>query len=146
MTPLTAHELLLIGATPDSPLPAGGLEFTGTLCSGSGSASSWTDLFNPFFAKRFRLTFINGSLNLRLDGPIEWQSPQQFEIGGRNWEFCPLILADVATGLAFRGNRDRPDLLEVASPVLLRERLGNPADGTRIPLRLLAGTILRPAA
>jgi hypothetical protein len=145
-TPLTAQELLLIGAKPGSTLPSGGLDLIGTLYSGSGSASSWTSLFNPFFAPRFGLTFINGSLNLRLDAPIEWDDPHHFEIGGRTWEFCPLILAEVAIGLAFRGNRDRVDLLEVASPVFLRERLGGASDGTRVPLRLLAGTFLRPAA
>ena len=139
-------ELLLIGAKPGSVLPDGGLRLTGTLYSGSGSASAWTYLFNPFFVERFGLTFVNGSLNLRLDGPIEWEDPRQLEIGGRTWEFCPLILAEAAIGLAFRGNRDRPDLLEVASPVFLRERLGDAADGARVPLRLLAGTFLRPAA
>jgi hypothetical protein len=127
-------------------LPRGGLEIVGVLASGSRSASSWTDLFNPFFGERFGITFVNGSLNLELGNAIEWENPRQFEIGGRSWEFCPIVLDEQALGVAFRGNRERPDLLEIASPVGLRARLGDLKDGARIRCRLLSGQLLRPAA
>jgi len=118
----------------------------GVVASGSGSASSWMHLFNPFFGQLLNVTFVHGSLNLELGEPIEWKDPQQFEIGGRSWEFCPITLSEQAIGIAFRGNRQRRDLLEIASPARLRQRLGILQDGAKVRCRLLSGGFLRPAA
>ena len=59
-------------------------------------------------------------------------------------QFCPVILEEVAVGLAFRANSDTPTFLEVLSPVCLREHISNRHDGASIPIRLLAGSKLRP--
>ena len=135
-----------MGQTLSPALPTCGLVIVGVLASGSGSATRWTDLFNPVFREHFKITLINGSLNLQLGKSIEWQDPSQLEIGGHVWEFCPIVLDEGALGVAFRSNRKRPDLLEIASPIYLRARLGGLKDGAQIHCRLLSGQLLRSAA
>jgi hypothetical protein len=78
--------------------------------------------------------------------PLSWQEPLRLEICGRYWEFVPVILKEMALGVAFRGNRERLNLLEIASPVKLRERLATPNDGQIIQTRLLSGLLLQSAA
>jgi len=147
MASFTHEELVLLGRHPGAPLPIGGQSITGTVRSGNRSAHQWTYMFNPVFHATYGVTFFPGSLNLHLSEPANWQEPLRVEIGGRDWEFCPVVLESRAIGLAFRGNRLHPELLEVASPVCLRDRLENLEDDAMVSITLLPGTVLaRPGA
>jgi hypothetical protein len=104
------------------------------------------DAFTPVFDSLYGVTLLEGSLNLRLPEPVEWEDPFVLDIDGRHWEFCPVVLEEKAVGVVFRADRLSPDLLEIASTVHLRSTLGGLADGTTIAVRLLPGWDLRPAA
>ena len=79
------------------------------------------------------------------EAPLEWERPMPVSTGDYPaGQFCPVILEEVAVGLAFRANSDTPTFLEVLSPVCLREHISNRHDGASIPIRLLAGSELRP--
>ena len=132
------EELRLIGITPGQALPADGLVVHGVLTSGTGSSKTWTDQFETEFGQRWGIRLQEGSLNLQLPAPIGWNEPLTIRISGQTWEFVPVILNEMAIGVAFRGNRLRPDLLEIASPVRLRDRLGTRDDGIQISARLLS--------
>lgn len=137
----TESELALLATGGPLKLPLGGRSTSGEVLGGrdtTRSARVWTDSFGPVFAANLGITFEPGSLNLRVK-PLEWESPWSFRINSSTWEFCPIILAERAVGLAFRGDRQRSDLLEIASPVHLRTVLGNLQDGDQIEVRLLPG-------
>jgi hypothetical protein len=145
VTDITESELRLLGIPTGSTLPPGGLSVIVRVASGHGSASHWTDLFAPVFEARFGVRLHGGSLNLWAPGPLEWPEPESMTAPGITGEFCPIILAETAVGVAFRGNRDEPEYLEVLSPVFLRPRLGNVQDGELIAVRLLPGRLLKRA-
>ena len=141
-------ELALLGLASDAALPSGGHHVRGELLGGDDtthSAEAWTDTFNPVFGSQVGVRFERGSFNLRVQ-PVEWQAPWSLLIRTQVWEFCPLIIEECAVGLAFRGNRARPDLLEVALPVHLRTVLGGLANGAWLTSRLLPGRPLWSAA
>jgi hypothetical protein len=54
------------------------------------------------FHGRFAVTLWPGSLNLWASGEIVWESPMHITAGGVSGEFCPVILEEVAAGVAFR--------------------------------------------
>jgi CTP-dependent riboflavin kinase len=139
------EELRLIGLSHGQPLPADGLVVHGVLKSGTGSSKTWTDQFETEFGQRWGIRLQEGSLNIQLPAPIGWNEPLTIRISGQTWEFVPVVLNEIAIGVAFRGNQLRPDLLEIASPVKLRDRLGTRDDGIRISVRLLSGLLLGSA-
>jgi hypothetical protein len=104
------------------------------------------DAFTPVFESLYGVTLIEGSLNLRLAEPVEWEDPFVLDIGGRHWEFCPVVLEERVIGVVFRADRLAPELLEIASTVQLRSALGGLADGATVGVRLLPGWDLRPGA
>jgi hypothetical protein len=129
-------------------VPPGGTALVGTVLGPPdtrGTAAEWTDAFTPVFEALYGITLFRGSLNLRLDPPVEWEDPFSLDVGGRHWEFCPVVVAEREAGVAFRGNRDFPNLLEIASTVHLRSALGGLADGDAVPVRILPGWDLKPA-
>jgi len=142
---ITRAELVLLGSSVADELPTGGQILKVTVCCGSGTAHTWTEMLAPFLRDRYGINVEPGSLNLWADGEILWRQPFTADAGGREWELCPLVLEERAIGVAFRSNRDSPEFLEVLSPVKLRSRLGNAKDGDRIRIRLLSGTDLGPA-
>ena len=141
----TSDELRLLGLLSGASLPSGGQHLELTVCSGHGSAKVWTDALGPFFLQRFGITLVDGSLNLRSENAIDWDSPFQTPAANMIWELCPLILAERAIGVAFRANPLEPRYLEVLSPTRLRERLDQAKDGDRFHCRLLSGSALAPA-
>lgn len=142
---ITPEELVLFGLAPGSPLPQGGKPLVLTLRSNSGSAQIHTDRLAPMVRTLFGIELYPGSLNLWSEAPLEWERPMPVSTGDYPaGQFCPVILEEVAVGLAFRANSDTPTFLEVLSPVCLREHISNRHDGASIPIRLLAGSELRP--
>jgi len=130
-------------------IPPGGVRLTGRVLGPSetpGTSQIWMEAFTPVFDSLYGVELVPGSLNLRLPGSIEWEDPFVLDIGGRHWEFCPVVLDEKAVGVVFRADRLSPDLLEIASTVHLRSALGGVADGAMIAVRLLPGWDLRPAA
>jgi CTP-dependent riboflavin kinase len=138
---VTADELRLL-QEPSLPAQILGLPFSGVVADGTGSAATWTDEFQRLFGASLNVTFHPGSLNLSLRARLDWPEPFLLPDGSQPWEFCPVVLEERAIGIAFRGNRERPDLMEIASPVLLRARLvveaGSAVRGRLLPGRLLA--------
>lgn len=102
-------------------------------------------MLEPVLASRYGITLEAGSFNLWAEGDVEWREPFETLTGNRHWELCPIILEEKAVGVAFRGNRETPRLLEVLSPVRLRTRLGGARDGDRVQVRLLPGSALGAA-
>jgi len=98
------------------------------------------------FWQRWRVELVPGSFNVEFLEPLTWDRPCSLEICGRQWEFVPVILQELAVGVAFRGNLERLNLLEIASPVRLRDRLRLPDNGRVVRGRLLSGLLLRSAA
>ena len=123
-------------------LPVGGQVFEVVVCSGSGTANTWTDMLTPVLAPKYGIALEPGSLNLWAGTNIVWCEPLELFAGDRNWELCPIIIEEKAIGVAFRANRETPRLLEVLSPVRLRTRLGDAKDGDRVSVRLLPGSDL----
>lgn len=87
-----------------------------------------------------------GSLNLWASHEIVWESPVRLVAGGFLAKFCPVVLEEVAAGVAFRAPPYTLKYLEVLSPVELRPRLGGLEDGKMISVRLLSGDVLKSAA
>jgi hypothetical protein len=137
-------EIRLFGLQAVSP-PEGGLAGAGKLVSHTGTAKVHTDELTPYFQQHFRLGLHEGTFNLELDGPITWPEASVILTTAHQWEVCPIVLKEAAVGIAIRGNLERPDLLEIISPVRLRARLGDIEDGALVPFRLLAGSTLKPA-
>ena len=130
-------------------LPPGGVHLVGTVLGPpdtTGTAAEWTDAFTPIFESLYGVTLFRGSLNLRIETPAEWEDPFSLDVGGRHWEFCPVVVAEREVGVAFRGNREYPNLMEIAATVHLRSALGNLGDGASVAVRLLPGWDLKPAA
>ncbi len=111
-----------------------------------GTSRTWTDGFTPVFESLYGVTLAAGSLNLRMRAPVEWEDPIVLDIGGRHWEFCPVVLEEREVGVAFRADRRAGDLLEIASTTHLRTALGGLDDGASVAIRLLPGWDLRPPA
>ena len=142
---VTAEELALLGLSPGDDLPEGGQGLDVTVCCGTGTARTWTDVLEPLLATRYRIHLEPGSFNLWAEFDVEWLEPAKEWAGNRKWELCPIILEEKAVGVAFRANRDAPRFLEVLSPVRLRIRLGAARDGDRIRVRFLPGSALGAA-
>lgn len=142
---LTRQELAILPLEPGDALPSGGRIVHGRTFSGSGTAKDHTDLFLAAFRRRWGIELEPGSLNVQLDSPTEWEGPCTL-LPGTSWEFIPVIINDEqAIGVAFRGNRVRSDLLEIASPIKLRTRLGCPEPmQAQVAVRLLSGALLEP--
>ena len=102
--------------------------------------------FRPPFNELFGVTLWPGSLNLWASEPIAWDDPFGLSAAGVAGEFCPVVLEEVAVGVAFRAPPYTPEYLEVLSPVELRPRLGGLQDGQMVGVRLLSGDLLRTAA
>jgi hypothetical protein len=143
---VTPEELALLRLPAEAELPRGGEQLTLALRSGHGSASTWTYLFGPSFYEQFGITFWPGSLNLWGPRPITWDRPYCLVAGGVTGQFCPVILEEVAVGVAFRAQPFTLEYLEVLSPVELRPRLGGLQDEQMVRVRLLSGDLLGPAA
>jgi hypothetical protein len=143
---ITTAEWRLVAIDSELGLPLGGQELLVRIESGSHSAETWTSLFGPIFTTRLGVKLYPGSLNLRSDYSVEWDTPLCIQVNAINGEFCPIILNERAIGVAFRGNRETPALLEVLAPVNLRDRLSNARDGDEIRVRLLSGRFLHAAA
>jgi hypothetical protein len=141
---LTQAELALLALRGGDDLPTGGEPIVGSVlgpADTTGSATAWTALFNSLFTSRAGITFVPGSLNLQVS-PFTWPTPWTVNIGSILWDFCPTIVQDQVIGLAFRANLQRPDLLEIVSPVHIRTALGCVEDGQSLALRVLKGTPL----
>jgi CTP-dependent riboflavin kinase len=136
----TPEELRLIGREEGAVLPPGGLLITGSVAAGTGTAAQWSTELSRLIGGPLGVAFAPGTLNIQLDHQVQWEAPLRLDHGTHPWELCPIILADRAIGLAFRGNRDRPDLLEIVSPIRLRDALGGIAPGAQVTGRLLPGT------
>jgi CTP-dependent riboflavin kinase len=112
------------------------------VCSGSGTARIWSNLFGPIFQERFGIPSLwPGTLNLLAKSPVLWENPSRYSAH----EFCPIILEECAIGVVLRladPARLTLEFLEVLSPVALRPRLGNVQDGQEITVRLLSGDLL----
>ena len=142
---ITVEEWRLLGVEGGNVLPNGGQRLIVRIISGTGTATVWTELFNPIFQSRFGVTLFPGSLNLTSDHPVAWAAPVLIQIDTIVAEFCPIILEEAAVGVAFRGNAHTPTLLEVLSPVNLRKRMQIGSDGGSIEVRLLPGACLNVA-
>jgi len=138
---LSPQEMALLGLKSGDPLPSGGYSLMVTVQSGSGTADRWTKMFGPVFAARCGISLHPGSLNLWADNNISWDGPREMSVGATTGEFCPVILEELAVGVAFRVNRETPRYLETMSPRSLRSHL-NLRDGQRIAVRLLPGAAL----
>jgi len=142
----TPAELRLLGLQDGASLPQGGLPVNGTLAQGTGTAVTWSDELNRLIG-RLGVHFERGTFNMQLDRQVQWESPLTAEGGTHPWELGTIVLAGQAIGLAFRGNRARPELLEIVSPVRLRDALGGIAPGAAVAGHLLSGAqIPIPAA
>ena len=136
---MTDAEFAILGVPPGGELPSSGEHLSVKVDKGHGSAAIWTTQFGPVILERFGIELHPGSLNLWAENPVEWRDPVSLSADGMRAEFCPVVLEEVAVGMAFRGNRERPCYLEVFSPVGLRDRLGGLTDGQWISVRLLSG-------
>jgi len=112
----------------------------GTLVSGTGTAGAWSDELNRLLGDALGVMFVSGTFNIQLPCAIVWDSPLALQGGTHPWELCPIVLQDRAIGLAFRGNTDRPDLLEIVAPIEIRNRLGGMQSGATVTGRLLPGS------
>ena len=135
-----------MGLPPTASLPPGGQLLSLKADSGSGTARAWTDLFAPVVQARFGIALWPGSLNLWADAPITWEEPLLLHVESIDGEFCPVVLNEAALGLAFRRRPYTPHYLEVIAPIELRPRLGGIKDGDTVAVRLLSGSLLKPAA
>ena len=133
--------MALLGLKSGDPLPSGGYSLVVTVQSGSGTAGMSTKMFGPEFAERCGISLHPGSLNLWADNNISWDGPREIAVGAATGEFCPVILEELAVGVAFRMNRQTPRYLETMSPISLRSQL-HLRDGQRIAVRLLPGAAL----
>ena len=134
-------EMALLGLKSGDRFPVGGYSLVVTVQSGSGTADRWTTMFGPVFSDRCGISLHPESLNLWADGNVSWDQPREISVAAGIGEFCPVILEELAVGVAFRMNRLTLRYLETVSPVSLRNQM-NLRDGQRIAVRILPGRFL----
>jgi hypothetical protein len=133
--------MALLGLQSGDPLPSGGYSLVVTVQPGSGTADASTRIFAPVFLERCDISLHPGSLTLWAGHNMSWDRPREIAVEAGIGELCPVILEELAIGVAFRMNRQTPLYLETMSPISLRSQL-NLRDGQRIAVRLLPGASL----
>jgi hypothetical protein len=135
---MTSGELAILGLSSTNSLPTG-QSLRLTVCCGTGTAKRWSDALAPVFKDKYGATLESGTFNLRSGHEIKWVDPCTVRAADLDWELCPLVLAGQAVGVAIRANRFTPRLLEVVSPVNLRNTLGYLRDGDTVEAVILSG-------
>ncbi len=139
---MTPAELALLGLAPGDLLPVGGRVYLLEARSGTGTSQYWLNVFGPLLQARYGVSFHPGSLNLWHVDPIELEHPLLLRGNNHDGYFAPVILDEIAIGIALKHSCSEPKFLEVFSPVQLRTRLGGLEDRGHVPVRLLAGSEL----
>ncbi|HEY2852761.1 MAG TPA: hypothetical protein VGJ18_07955 [Gemmatimonadaceae bacterium] len=141
---ITSEELALFGLRQGELLPSGGKVIRATVQSGNQSGYRWAEGFSPLFAEWFGVELYRGTFNLNARESVQWIEPLELDVGeAPPFEFLPLIVEESAVGVAMRRGVARPDLLEILSPIRMRDVVGV-GDGAEVSVRLLPGSLLQP--